>query len=100
MALPLLRGAGASLYILLQSCMSMKKEKIFMNIDAKNKVGKEDRPLTRRDVEIRLQAAGSSDKLKLLGANLRQVDLTDLNLAGADLSGADLSGADLGKINL
>src|SRR3989442_1563412 len=92
-----------------------------MNINIHSKVEKEDKPLTRADVERFLHEAGSSDKLNLSGRNLEKInlahfslwgadlrdadltnaDLRDADLSGADLSGADLSGADLsGAIGL
>jgi len=62
-----------------------------MNIDTQRQTDKEDKPLTRADVERLLDEAGSSDKLNLSGRNLNRIDLTNFNLAGASLSGADLS---------
>ena len=44
-----------------------------MNIDRHGKVDKEDKPLTRTDVERFLLEAGSSDKLNLSGRNLARL---------------------------
>ena len=66
-----------------------------MNTDVHSKVDEEDGPLTRADVENLLREAGSTDKLKLIGLNLRGINLTSFNLERADLTGANLWGADL-----
>ena len=71
-----------------------------MNNDSHGKVDKEDKPLTRTDVERFLLEAGSSDKLNLSGRNLEGINLTLFSLQGADLSGANLSGADLSGADL
>jgi hypothetical protein len=44
-----------------------------MNIDIHDKVDKEDKPLTRTDVERFLLEAGSSDKLNLSGRNMARL---------------------------
>ena len=81
-----------------------------MNTDAQTNVDKEDRPLTRADVERLLHEIGSSDKLNLRGRNLQMINLTSFRLAGANLrevdlreanlTEADLTRADLGGANL
>ena len=71
-----------------------------MDTDVQSKVKKEDRPLTRTDVEQLLHEAGSPDKLNLSGRNLEGVNLAGLDLHGANLFGADLSAADLHEADL
>ena len=71
-----------------------------MTIDRHGKVKKEDKPLTRADVERFLQEAGSSDKLNLSGRNLERISLANLILQGAFLREANLSRADLSAANL
>jgi len=66
-----------------------------MNIDTERDTDRQDKPLTRADVEYLLQKAGSADKLHLHGENLKGADLSDFKLRGADLSYANLRGADL-----
>ena len=66
-----------------------------MNIDTQIRTDKEDKPLTRADVERLLDEAGSSDKLNLSYWNLKEVNLAGLDLHGANLRGANLSGANL-----
>ncbi len=56
-----------------------------------NKTGKEDKPLTRADVEQLLLHVGSSKRLDLSGQHLQGSNLALLDLSGANLSGADLS---------
>jgi uncharacterized protein YjbI with pentapeptide repeats len=62
--------------------------------------GRDENPLTRVDVEQKLQMVGSSDLLDLSNQNLRAIDLGDFNLRGANLRGANLSGANLSGANL
>src|SRR5437016_6099606 len=81
-----------------------------MNIDVQRETSREDKPLTRADVERLLREAGSPDKLNLSGRNLSMINLTHFGLSGANLSGAnlsqarldnaDLSGANLSEANL
>lgn len=71
-----------------------------MNTDVHSITDKEDKPLTRAEVETLLHEAGSSDKLRLTGLNLKGIDLTNFNLTRANLSGANLSGANLSGANL
>ncbi len=69
-------------------------------MDTDVQVKREDKPLTREDVEGLLHATGSPDKLNLSGRNLEGTTLAGLDLHGADLHGADLSGANLHRANL
>lgn len=67
--------------------------------------GKQDKPLTRADVEELLEQVGSSEKLDLTSCNLQGIDLSNLELIGAKLSHTNLSHAnlafsDLSKSNL
>ena len=55
------------------------KEKGYMNADMRTETGREDRPLTRADVERLLREAGSPDKLELSSRNLEGIDLTHVN---------------------
>ena len=76
-----------------------------MNADVRTETGREDRPLTRADVERLLHEVGSPDKLDLSSRNLEGIDLTHFNLSrvtltGANLSAADLSAAHLSRANL
>src|SRR6266487_2939141 len=86
-----------------------------MNININTNINREDKPLTRADIEHLLHEAGSSDKLILKYQNLKEIDLTQFdlyeanlsyailsgaNLIEADLSEADLSGANLSGANL
>jgi len=64
-------------------------------VDVDIQTNQKDRPLTREDVVRRIQEAGSSDKLEMVGLNLKGVDLADFDLSGADLREANLRGADL-----
>ncbi|MDQ2946549.1 MAG: pentapeptide repeat-containing protein [Acidobacteriota bacterium] len=70
------------------------------NIDHWQSTDKEDRALTRADVEALLLQVGSSEQLVLEARNLRGADLRHLHLAGANLSRANLSGADLSGADL
>ena len=63
-------------------------------------IGEIEPPLTRRDVEHRLQQAGSPDKLNLGSRNLQGIDLSGLTLSGANLFEADLRRAILVDANL
>jgi hypothetical protein len=81
-----------------------------MPTDTQAATSKEDRPLTREDIEHLIAEAGNTKKLKLPGQNLIKANLSDLllskadlskaNLFGANLSGANLFGANLGEANL
>ncbi len=71
-----------------------------MDTNVQSKVKKEDRPLTRADVEQLLHEAGSPDKLNLSGRNLEGVNLAGLDLHGAKLRGANLQAATLQAANL
>ena len=71
-----------------------------MNIDAQRQTDKEDKPLTRADVERFLQEVGSPDKLDLSGRNLIEIDLMNFNLTRAKLFEANLTGADLSNATL
>src|SRR5438552_3736030 len=71
-----------------------------MSIDVHSKVDKEDKPLTRADVERLLHEVESSDKLNLSGQNLEGIDLRSFKLAQSDLRGAELRGADLRGVDL
>ncbi len=62
--------------------------------------GRKDRPLTKADVERRLQEVGSPNKLNLTLENLEDVDLSHFGLSGANLSGANLHNANLSGANL
>ena len=53
---------------------------------------REDRPLTRADIEQRIQNVGGSNRLDVSGQNLEAIDFSGANLNKADLSGASLSG--------
>ncbi len=71
-----------------------------MSIDVQGETGRNERPLTREDVEQLLQQAGSPDKLNLSGMNLQEIDLRGFNLAGVNLRGATLTKANLFDANL
>lgn len=62
-----------------------------MNTDFQQATRRQDRPLTRADVEQLLQQVGSSKRLVLQANNLRGADLGDLRLAEADLSDTDFN---------
>jgi hypothetical protein len=62
-----------------------------LNINRDSLIRKEKQPLTRAEREKRLQQAGSSDKLHLVGEIIApQSNLSNLNLSGTDLSGDNL----------
>ena len=71
-----------------------------MDADVRTETGREDRPLTRADVERLLHEVGSPDKLDLSSRNLEGIDLTHFNLSGVTLTGANLSAAHLSRANL
>jgi len=71
-----------------------------MSVDILVKADKEDKPLTRADVERLLREAGSPDNLNLSGRNLKGSDLTSLNLMGIVLNDANLSEAELFRADL
>jgi len=71
-----------------------------MNIGIHDKVDKEDKPLTRTDVERFFLEAGSSDKLNLSGRNLEEINPTRFILQGAKLSRAYIAVANLTVANL
>lgn len=76
-----------------------------MDIDEQIKTDKEDKPLTRADVERLLQEVGSSERLSLRNKNLKNINLAHFDLTKADLreailEGAILVGANLSKTNL
>jgi pentapeptide repeat protein len=58
------------------------------------------KPLTKEEVLLLLEEAGSSEKLNLSGMNLSGINLSALNLTKANLRGIDLSNADLEGANL
>ena len=61
---------------------------------------KEEKPLTRSDVEKLLAEVGSSDKLDLTNKDLSHIDLSNLSLEKANLYGTNLSEANLYRANL
>src|SRR5690348_4831924 len=71
-----------------------------MNIGIQGATARKDRPLTKADVERRLQEIGSPNKLNLTLENLEGVDLSHFSLDGANLSGANLHNANLSGANL
>lgn len=71
-----------------------------MSIDIKNRVDRDDKPLTRFDVERLLQEVGSTDKLDLSDRNLMRIDLSNFDLTRANLRGANLRRANLYRANL
>src|SRR5438876_1046901 len=66
-----------------------------MNLDNNVTTDRADGPLTRADIELRIQNVGGSNRLDVSGQNLEGIDLSEANLSGANLSGANLSGANL-----
>ncbi len=66
-----------------------------MSMSNKTLTDRGKRPLTRADVEARLQQAGSSRHLDLAGEEITKSDLSHLDLSGANLSEANLSEANL-----
>lgn len=71
-----------------------------MGMDRTTITDKGKEPLTREEVERRLAAAGTSERLDLHRENLSGVDLSNLDLHGANLNGADLRRANLRRADL
>jgi uncharacterized protein YjbI with pentapeptide repeats len=71
-----------------------------MGVNVSSKTDKEDKPLTRSDVERLLQTVGSADKLDLSGQNLQGIDLSNLHLQGINLRSANLRSANLNNADL
>lgn len=68
-----------------------------MTTVTQDKTDREDKPLTRADVERLIRQVGSSEKLNLRGRNLRGIDLSHFDLTKANLVEADLSRANLNE---
>src|SRR5437868_4649906 len=64
-----------------------------MNVDSGIRTSRADRPLTRADIEQRIQEAGGSNRLDVRGQNLHEIDLHMVDLRGANLSRANLNEA-------
>jgi uncharacterized protein YjbI with pentapeptide repeats len=71
-----------------------------MSIHTNTFSGRGKPPLTRSDVKEQLKRVRRSEKLNLVGADLRGSDLSKLRLRGANLSFANLSEANLNRADL
>ncbi|SRR6266436_9948327 len=71
-----------------------------MSLDNNITTDRADEPLTRADIEQRIQNVGSSNRLDVSGQNLEGIDLSGTDLRGANLSEANLRGANLSEANL
>jgi len=71
-----------------------------MNSSIYNQTEREEKPLTREDVERLLQEVRDSEQLNLSGQNLQRINLSLLSLNRANLSRADLSGAILTRAEM